>query len=371
MSKLLAEGGFGCVYYPGFKCSGKSDPEQKHITKLHVKNYTSYNEIYIGNKLQTITDYFLYFIPIIKNCDIKLASIDKKMIKDCNIINDNKNLVLMKSQYINNLDFFTFILKKKHTKTEIFMNMVQSYQYLLTSIQKLHNKNIIHYDLKNDNIIFNNDTNLPLIIDFGLSLDMSKLNSKNITEFFYIYAADYYIWTPEIHLISYLVQKRLDPKSVITKDELTRVANKSVNNNKALKIFSENFINNFKQLTVQYFLTFENNTKKEILEQLITPYIYKTWDNYALSILYLRCFEYIFSNGFTNSTLLLDMSQILLENINPVPSKRNSINKTSEQINELLKSKLSKDNLKGIIESISINADGILRDNLKRRVISS
>ena len=88
------------------------------------------------------------------------------------------------------------------------MNMVQSYQYLLTSIQKLHSKNIIHYDLKNDNIIFNNDTNLPLIIDFGLSLDMTKLNSKNITDYFYIYAADYYIWPPEIHLISYLVQKR-------------------------------------------------------------------------------------------------------------------------------------------------------------------
>ena len=163
----------------------------------------------------------------------------------------------------------------------------------------------------------------------------------------------------------------LDPNSVITEQELTRVANKSVNNNKALKIYSDNFINNFKQLNIKYFLTFENNTKKEILEKLITPLIYKTWDNYALSILYLRCFEYIFSNGFTNSPLLLDMSQILLENINPVPSKRNSINETMEKISELLKAKLSNDNLKGIIDSISINADGILRDNLKRHAISS
>ena len=369
MSKLLAEGGFGCIYYPGIKCNGKSDPDIKYVTKLHIKNYTSYNEIYIGNTVQTIKDYFLYFIPILKNCEINLASIDKKMIKDCNIIN-NKNLVLMKSQYIDNLDFFTYIIKK-NTKIEIFMNMIQSYQYLLTSTQKLLNKNIIHYDLKNDNIIFNTNTNLPMIIDFGLSLDMSKLNNKNITDYFYIYAADYYIWAPEIHLISYLVQKRLDPKSLITESEVIRVANKSVNNNKTLKIFSDKFVNNFKQLNIQYFLQFKDKTKKEILEKLITPSIYKTWDNYALSILYLRCFEYIFSNGFTNSSLLLEMSQILLENINPVPSKRNSINETSQKINNLLKLKLSKDNLKGIINSININADGISRDNLKRRIISS
>ncbi len=42
-----------------------------------------------------------------------------------------------------------------------------------------------------------------------------------------------------------------------------------------------------------------------------------------------------------------------------------------EKISELLKAKLSKDNLKGIIDSISINADGILGDNLKRHAISS
>ena len=62
---------------------------------------------------------------------------------------------------------------------------------------------------------------------------------------------------------------------------------------------------------------------------------YKTWDNYSLSILYLKTFEYIFSKGFERNSLIILFSQILATNINPDPSKRLSINETREKFNEI------------------------------------
>ena len=34
MSKLLSQGGFGCIYYPGLKCNGKSEYNKNVVSKL-------------------------------------------------------------------------------------------------------------------------------------------------------------------------------------------------------------------------------------------------------------------------------------------------------------------------------------------------
>ena len=48
MSKLLSQGGFGCVYYPGLKCSDKTDVSKKMVTKLQRDDFNAENEAYIG-----------------------------------------------------------------------------------------------------------------------------------------------------------------------------------------------------------------------------------------------------------------------------------------------------------------------------------
>ena len=42
----------------------------------------------------------------------------------------------------------------------------------------LEENNIVHLDIKGDNILFNYDSELPIIIDFGLSIDTTKLEIK-------------------------------------------------------------------------------------------------------------------------------------------------------------------------------------------------
>ena len=44
-SKLLSEGGFGCIYYPGISCNGKSLYNKNVVSKLQKNDETSKNEI--------------------------------------------------------------------------------------------------------------------------------------------------------------------------------------------------------------------------------------------------------------------------------------------------------------------------------------
>jgi hypothetical protein len=37
MSKLIDQGGFGCVFYPGIECDGSISKNPKYISKLHKK----------------------------------------------------------------------------------------------------------------------------------------------------------------------------------------------------------------------------------------------------------------------------------------------------------------------------------------------
>ena len=255
---------------------------------------------------------------------------------------------------------------QKNPRLKYSSNMVDSYQYLLKALQLLINKNIVHFDLKNDNVLFNMVTQEPHILDFGLSLNMAALNDQNIQYYFYIYAPDYYIWPIEVHIISYLVNKRLDRQSVIKKNELVEIANLVVNNNKGLNIFSPEFKERFLRKTVKYVSQFAGKTKANIIKILLTQENYQTWDNYALSILFLRCFEYIFYNGFTDSKLLIKLSQLLLQNIAPDPKERFSVEKTQKHILKILNEKECMENLEGIVNSISVNSSIIDKDNLTR-----
>ena len=48
MSKLLSQGGFGCVYHPGINCDGGTEKDQNIVTKLQQMDFNAQNEIDIG-----------------------------------------------------------------------------------------------------------------------------------------------------------------------------------------------------------------------------------------------------------------------------------------------------------------------------------
>ena len=143
-------------------------------------------------------------------CDVNISEIDSKELRKCNVVKKNLNVPfeLQKMKYVNSKSVLSFVDSEANPRRIIF-NVIELYTFLLHSIEILAKNEIVHFDLKNNNILFGLDAKTPLIIDFGISIDMSKLinkatRNKYLGEYFYVYAPQYYIWPLEVHFINFL-----------------------------------------------------------------------------------------------------------------------------------------------------------------------
>jgi serine/threonine protein kinase len=333
MSKLLSQGGFGCVYHPGIKCDGTKD-KKRFVSKLQTNNYASVNEVDIGKVVEKIHNYKLFFLPIIEYCKINITEIDSNLIEKCNTLHDNTDLVLMKMNYIKNIGFYDFI--DQINKPLIISTIMNLYLSLLNSIELLANKNIVHYDLKDENILLDKKNKSPIIIDFGISLNMNNFTLENVEDFFYVYAPDYYIWSFDIHFICFLTSNIIEDTQVLTEEHIRTISYDCVKNNKIMTFFSDEFQENYKQQCIKFLSSFTNKTKGEILKKVIVKKNYDTWDNYAISCIILKTIHYIFGKGYISIDFFNKIIQILLVNIHPDPSRRYSIKQTKGKIKAVM-----------------------------------
>ena len=330
MSKLLSQGGFGCVYYPGILCDGHTNLSKKVISKLQKRGVNSENEILIGNIIRKINNYELFFSPVIKSCGVNLANIDRNLLSKCDVVNEKKDneYILLDILYINSNQFMELI--KKMSRKNLIVNIFETYIFLLTSINILLENKIVHFDLKNDNILYKKTTNHPILIDFGISLPMGMITSKNVGEYIYLYAPDYYIWPLDVHILGFLLHKT---ENKLTKLDAIRIGSEYADNNKSLDVYSDEFKNNFKEFCIKVAEQFIDMEREEVIEKLISNYT--TWDNYAISAFYLNTFSFLFENGFYRNKLFIYFSQILLLNISPDANKRMSIDETKIKLSEI------------------------------------
>ena len=103
MSKLISQGGYGCVYYPGFDVKDTSKTDNDIVVKLQHKSAVSSNEINVSKIVMTIPHFIFYFAPILKTEPIEIGEIDKTLIKSCKPVAKkmNSEFVLMTIPYIN------------------------------------------------------------------------------------------------------------------------------------------------------------------------------------------------------------------------------------------------------------------------------
>lgn len=363
-SNLLSQGGFGCIYYPGIDCNGNNLKNKKFVSKLQVKNISSDNEIEIGNEIKKIKKYYQFFLPIIENCPISANKISGNILSDCEPVQEKNELVLMKMEYIDSLSFYKLLTNEKESSQSIIKTMIDSYIYLLNSLKMLGERNIVHYDLKHDNILFNKDTELPLVIDFGISLNMNNLNFNRLHDLFYVYATDYYIWSFDIHIINFLVNEVDSDEYIVTKDVFSEIMNNIVDDNKALQMFSETFINKYKKKCMFYGTKIIGKDKSTILKILIKQKNYQTWDNFSLSCMYLLFIQQAFKNNFPDSEFLIKLSQLLCVNISPDPQDRFTIEETIQRANSIVKN-IQLNDLTSLANSLQINSKYIMQEKKK------
>jgi hypothetical protein len=109
-----------------------------------------------------------------------------------------------------------------------------------------------------------------------------------------------------------------------------------INHNNILNTFGYTVVSSYKDESLKYFKKYVNQTYDYILTDML-QYAH-TWDNYSLSILYLRILIGIHKSiGIKNKFIILFM-KLLVSNIHLNPFKRFSIDMTINHFDSLLDS---------------------------------
>ena len=352
-SKVINQGGFGCIFYPSLPCKkeqSKKDKDEEYISKLVERNFSSKNEIEVGEIVKKIPFYSLYYVPILENCPANLSKVGSKEIKKCNIIDkeeeDRVKYILLKMKYVKNIKFTEYLLTNKNKK-HVLNIIFDTYSYFLFSLEQLTNYEVVHFDFKWDNAVIDLKTELPVILDFGISipirillevdkgekregggeLDKNGNNNKEdkydvFRNYFYTYFPKYSLWPPEVHAMCYVLHEH----SRITPESLHQLVDKCVDSNTAFTIFSPEFLEKYKQRCLKTMEHLIDKPRKYVIHECLK--FWSTWDNYALSMSYFQIIQFISSSGFTSNAFLLSFSKILLGNVHPDPSRRSNYTTT-------------------------------------------
>jgi serine/threonine protein kinase len=289
---LLGYGGFGCVFYPKFNCRTKKfNKKSKTVSKIQKKRWKSTHEIYISDLVKKIKNYDYYFVPILSACNVSLNKIKDDEIYDCPVLKDNKQFYSMELKYINGMDYIDLIKSDDIKKFDVNL-LINDFIYLYNSIKILIKHSIVHFDIKSENVMYNIDTGKPMIIDFGLSISQKEIK-KNLKDYFYVYDPTYYLWSPDIHLISFIVNYEKLP----TKDMINIMLSEYFSNYVFLQGFSEGFLDDLKKCyQVKFTKICEGKDPKKVVDELLG--YWDTWDLYALSIMFIKLWIIIERDNF-------------------------------------------------------------------------
>jgi len=362
-TELVNQGAYGCVYYPGMHCNGKTMDNLRYATKLVVQDEVAENEVAVGNIVKGIVNYGVNFVPVIDTCVVSLekvrrhnphalnkCEIDKKMNKKKK---PDPKFILMKMPYIDSLYFYDYVTAMGNNKKKIISCIFDTYSYLIESIERLGEHAVVHYDLKMQNILMNLKTDMPVIIDFGLSIPMGQgINDAFWTTYFYKYSPEYYVWPLEAHVINFL-QNVLSPSQSLSRDDVVSICETFVNANVALRIFSKGFRTRYLQACIAQYEPWIGVARDAVRKALLKGWL--TWDNYSISIAYLQIIGFISETGGTNNHLIVQYVQLLLTNVHPDPERRKTVGDTKRIFTELFFMNERVDTYDSLVENFNTN----------------
>ena len=282
---LLAQGTFGCVYHPGMTCDHKP-LDEKYVTKIHSsEEKTAINEIAVSKKVQTIPNYELYFSPVLQSCEVNLAKVDREEVEKCNFIKDDLNhkkpitYISTKIRFIEGGSLLDYVAKHPKYSTISFL-----YKTLCENVKKLAEKEIVHFDLRENNMIVSKK-GIPIIIDFGISIDFTNKPKKSfLKNTFYAYTTKYKPWCIEIVLICFIVHHK---PSQVTPEKVMEIFDEVM----ALNDFANKpyLKEDFPKYRETFKTQISTKPRQELLDYLLSTY--KRWDLYSVTILLIQMLE--------------------------------------------------------------------------------
>jgi hypothetical protein len=352
--KFLNQGGYGCVFHPGVGCKDSESLTDKYITKIQTGKDTSSREKIIGEKIKKIKNYSDYYAPILSSCEVSLSNVTDSEIKKCDIVKpDALTYAASKLRYVGKNTLLKHLLAK-YTAKPIGINreIVATHKALLEGFKRLFAAGIIHYDVKENNVICEDKTGSAIIIDFGLSIDVSEISANDYKDAFYVYGPDYGPWCLEIAMISYAANELKPDAEVmnggyvgfggatapikwmdieVKKEHIDRVIGDFIKQNDVfVELLTDAQREKYRANVMNYYSKYIGKTWNEMVTELQTHS--KTWDNYGLSVTYLYIIQYL---KLGEVALIKSYKSYLEEIVMSLPTDRPTCDQTMAKLNEL------------------------------------
>ena len=201
MNEKVGEGTYGCVFKPSLKCKENIPNYENKVSKVMTNN-EALNELKEYQSISKIEGLEKYAITQPTLCKPIIDDNFISSVKQCNnplIKNVYKNkshhsMLIYEDGGINLTNFMRNIFKKiSDNDKNIFLSSLVN---LLDGLLFFKKKNIVHRDIKMDNIVYNINSGKVKYIDFGLmikkttAVNLSKKSSEGL-------AIDHSYYPPE------------------------------------------------------------------------------------------------------------------------------------------------------------------------------
>ena len=248
---VIGEGSYGCVHKPALFCGNKTYASQAadKISKIMTKKHAS-KEMKEYVLIENADRALNYYLGKPTECNVSDNPINQQSIAKCkngekileNI--DNYSLLVMEDGGINLTTFANEASKWEKNdinKGKIELFWLEAHR-LLRGLKVFLQNNIIHHDLKPQNIVYDVDKNRLNFIDFGLMISRSEMENR-LRDSNYWLATYHWSFPLEIEFLNKNMYDRLSAKPIAYKEEYMRniiddlTRSPSRNSSKAINTF--------------------------------------------------------------------------------------------------------------------------------------
>jgi len=317
--KVIGKGAYGCVHKPSLKCKTRKLNYNNKISKYMLKNYANI-EMKEYDIIEKADPQKYTYLGKPTSCVPDDNEENTNAITKCKLGNNIKDFsILVMNDGGENLEGFAKRFGRKpaitenKNKIELFWIEAQRVLYGLTLFLQ---KDIIHHDLKAQNIVYNEETNRINFIDFGLMTTKRKM-LFDCKQSVCRKAIKHWSYPFELQFMNANAFNKMVNWSQETKDKFIKdiINNMEHQENSAYRIFlsiafghlSPNIQKENRKIVINDFQEFINDMKPELYENYLNKCL-NTIDVYGTGIAFITVL--IHTAKFINRELQTDFSEL-------------------------------------------------------------
>ncbi len=319
------------MYYRGFDSNGVTLPPQ-YVTKVALLEKSQETEV--GRLISSLPGYEEFFTTVIETEPVDLAALAPGTANQCDVIARHTStsgaapkFQLLKQLYVPHVSMLDFVKRRgifmddrggggssvaAAYSVPRFMNvLISCHEHMLMALARMQTEaEVVHYDIKVQNVVLHAYTKNPVILDFGLSFSIRDVRKAlepepsagshadallRLKPFFYGYYPDYMAWSIEVHIISYLVNAAASvaaAEPVLAVEGLAELLSTFIDHHEYLRVQPDTFKRAYRDRMMRYYTrTAVGKPGLQLVRSYIDGDNWKRWDYYAVATLFLDAIQ--------------------------------------------------------------------------------